>query len=851
MADENDPDRPEDDPPPGAPSEGDDNATPVEGAAREPAPEENVEDEPPAQEEIALEASDQPDEPEPEPAQSEPDYSLPPEHEELFEEPEAVSPPPPEHLPPIPDDLPIAAAEAHKEPAPDAVEHPAQTPGGEALPPGYFRAAGDPEEAQEEPPASLVGRIRERIITTARDAWRAIEPKWVAFAGATRAFGGEMWRRIRGIKRPRNVREAAVWSGWAAAGGVLALVLFFVAMTWDLPSTDDLWEARGGQSITFLDRNGHVILREGAQNAPPVDLASLPPYVSQAFIAIEDRRFYDHFGVDVGGMMRAGAENLRAGRVVQGGSTLTQQLAKNLFLTNDRTWRRKFQEIAMAIWLEGRFSKEEILALYLSRVYFGAGAYGIEAAAERYFDRPARELTLLQAAMIAGLVKAPSRLNPARQDIAAARDRASTVLDEMVGMGFISAAEREAALQEELVISRRNPAGVLSYYRDWVDPLLNDVIGQQRDDFVIETTIDIAAQRAGDEAVNAVLEAQGESRRVSQAALVAMDDEGGVRALVGGRDYDQSQFNRATQARRQPGSSFKYFIYLAAMENGLTPWSVREDAPITIYIDGQPPWTPGNYTNEFHGATELTRAYALSYNMVAIRVANEVGGQNVIDVARRLGVRSPLANYHSLALGAQEITLMEMTQAYGAMAAEGFNVEAHGVTRIRRASSNETVWAFRQQNRQRVIEERPLRYMNYMMRRVVDAGTGTTARISGRQVGGKTGTGNDYRDAWFIGYVPGMVAGVWAGNDNFTETARVTGGSLPTEIWARFMPTALRNTPVRPLELPREEDYDTGVADPEAPELTTVGAPIGAVIGATPPPPPDSEDRSLDFGPEG
>jgi penicillin-binding protein 1A len=828
VADENDPDRPEDETPPDQPKEGDNAAEPVEAAADEPV--EATADEP------AEPAAEEP---------AHPDET----HEELFEEPASVAPPPPENLPPIPEDLPIAAAEPHVEPeAPTAPDTP--TPA-EALPPGYFRAAGDPEEAQEEPPASLFGRLRDRIVSTANDAWRAIEPKWVAFAGTARAFGGEMWRRIRGIKRPRNVREAAVWSGWAAAGFVAAIVAFFFFITWDLPSTDDVWEARGSQSITFLDRNGHVILREGAQNAPPVDLASLPPYVAQAFIAIEDRRFYDHFGVDVGGMMRAGAENLRAGRVVQGGSTLTQQLAKNLFLTNDRTWRRKFQEIAMAIWLEGRFTKDEILALYLSRVYFGAGAYGIEAASERYFDRPARELTLLQAAMIAGLVKAPSRLNPARQDIAAARDRATTVLDEMVALGFISAAEREAALQQELVISRRNPAGVLSYYRDWVDPLLNDVIGQQRDDFVVETTIDIAAQRAGDEAVNTVLTEQGESRRVAQAALIAMDDEGGVRALVGGRDYDQSQFNRATQARRQPGSSFKYFIYLAAMENGLTPWSVREDAPITIYIDGQDPWTPGNYTNEFHGPTELTRAFALSYNMVAIRVANEVGGQNVIDVARRLGVRSPLHNYHSLSLGAQEMTLLEMTQAYGAMAAEGYNVEAHGVTRIRRASSNETVWAFRQENRRRVIEERPLRFMNYMMRRVVDAGTGTTARISGRQVGGKTGTGNDYRDAWFIGYVPGMVAGVWAGNDNFTETARVTGGSLPTEIWSRFMPTVLRNTPVRSLQLPRDEDYDTGVPDPEAPELTAVGAPIGAVIGAPSAPPPDNEDRSLDFGPEG
>ncbi|MEQ1492142.1 MAG: transglycosylase domain-containing protein, partial [Terricaulis sp.] len=568
MADENDPERPEDDLPAEPPKAVDDPAEPLEAAESELAP---------AYEHKELFEEEAVSDPEPE-------------IEEVAAE--APAPPPPEQLPPIPEDLPIAAAEAHSEEivAPAARE-PEASPKQEELPPHYFRAAGDPEEAQEEPPASLFGRLQDRVTNTAKDAWRAIEPKWVAFAGGARAFGGEMWRRIRGIKHPRNVREAAVWSGWAAAGVVGLIVAFFIAITWDLPSTDDLWEARGSQSVTFLDRNGHVILREGAQNAPPVDLASLPPYVGQAFVAIEDRRFYEHFGIDVGGMMRAGAENLRAGRVVQGGSTLTQQLAKNLFLTNERSWRRKFQEIAMAIWLEGRFTKDEILALYLSRVYFGAGAYGIEAAAERYFDRPARELTLLQAAMIAGLVKAPSRLNPARQDIEAARDRATVVLNEMVGMGFISSAEREAALQEELVISRRNPAGVLSYYRDWIDPLLNDIIGQQRDDFVVETTIDIAAQRAGDEAINAVLTEQGESRRVGQAALIAMDDEGGVRALVGGRDYDQSQFNRATQARRQPGSSFKYFIYLAAMENGLTPWSVREDAPITINIPGQPSWT--------------------------------------------------------------------------------------------------------------------------------------------------------------------------------------------------------------------------------------------------------------------
>ncbi len=763
--------------------------------------------------------------------------SDPPEHDRPEGE------PPPEdaaHEASAPEDEP----EAHDEPeAVDPHPHDAEPSG--QLPTNYFRAAGDPDEPPPEPDTSFLGRLRAQ----SEQAWERAQPRVRNFQDRSALFGAEVLSRLKRVRSPKSVREAAIWSGWAISGFAALIVAFFVFVTWDMPSTDDLWEARQGQSITFLDRSGHVILREGAQNAPPVDLQTLPPYVAQAFIAIEDRRFYQHYGVDFGGLMRAGAQNFRAGRVVQGGSTITQQLAKNLFLSNERTWRRKAQEVAMAIWLESKFTKEEILALYLSRVYFGAGAYGIEAAAERYFDVPARQLTLLQAATLAGLVKAPSRLNPARQDFQGARDRAEVVLTEMVAQGFISDSERRAALQEELVVSQRNPAGVLSYYRDWIDPLLNEVVGTQRDDFIVDTTIDIAAQRAGDEALNAVLTEQGQARRVSQGALIAMDEAGGVRTMVGGRDYDVSQFNRATQAHRQPGSSFKYFIYLAAMENGMTPWTIRADEPIRVSIAGQPDWTPGNYTGEYRGPVTLTSAFALSLNMVAIRVANEVGGDKVIDVARRLGVRSPLHNYHSLALGAQELTLIEETQAYGAMATEGYAMQAHGITRIRRANSDEVMWAWRPPPRTRVIEERPLRYMNYMMNRVVEGGTGMAARIEGRQIAGKTGTGNDYRDAWFIGFVPGFVGGVWVGNDDFSETQKVTGGSLPTEIWHRYMLTALHTVPVRGLQLPQAGDFDTGLPiDPNA--GAAVGAPIGVAAGQQQRP-PDNQDRSLDFGPEG
>ncbi|MES1157311.1 MAG: PBP1A family penicillin-binding protein [Alphaproteobacteria bacterium] len=754
-----------------------------------------------------------------------------------------------------PEPPPEAAPEPQTDPAQESAPEPEVVPAspvaaepGEPsqLPSNYFKAAGDPDEPAPEPDPSFWGRTKARLAAEYARARAYAAPRLHKFAGDARAFSVKAWDRIKRIRPPRSLREAAIWSGWAVGGLVAVLIGFFVYVTWDLPSTDDLWHARNGQSITFLDRNGTPILREGAQNAPPVDLASLPPYVPQAFVAVEDRRFYHHFGVDFSGLLRAGAENLRAGHVVQGGSTLTQQLAKNLFLTNERSWRRKAQEACLAIWLETKFTKDEILALYLSRVYFGAGAYGIQAAAERYFDRPASQLTLLQAAMLAGLVKAPSRLNPTRQDIDAAHARAEVVLQDMVEQGFISDAERQAAMHDQLVVSAKNPAGVLSYYRDWVDPLLNQVIGTQRDAFIVETTLDITDQRAAADAITSVLNESGQSMNASQASLVAMDSDGGVRSMVGGRDYNQSQFNRVTQAHRQPGSSFKFFIYLAAMEQGLTPWSVREDAPIDI--GG---WTPENYEKEYNGPTPLVTAFALSLNTVAIRVAHEIGGQHVIDVAQRLGIRSPLHNYDSLALGAQEVTLMEMTQAYGAMSNAGYNLEAHGILRIKRAESDEVMWSWRPTQHQQVIQDRPRHLMDYMMTRVVQAGTGTRAQIPGREIAGKTGTGNDYRDAWFIGFVPGFVGGVWVGNDNFTSMKRVVGGSLPAEIWRRYMTVALRDVPTHPIDMPTPDDMIATAPDhPQGGPIAIVGAPLGPPSQQQPQKKDDS-DHSLDFGPEG
>jgi penicillin-binding protein 1A len=391
----------------------------------------------------------------------------------------------------------------------------------------------------------------------------------------------------------------------------------------------------------------------------------------------------------------------------------------------------------------------------LSRVYFGAGAWGIEAASERYFDIPASQLSLSQAALLAGLVKAPSDYNPARNE-EAARERANLVLQAMAEEGYVTEEQRLAAAQTPIQVTRAHPNDDLGYFRDWIDPLLNEVIGHERGDYVVETTIDIESQRAAQAAIGRHLSEEGDARGVSQAALVSLDEAGGVVAMVGGRDYGESQFNRATQAGRQPGSAFKFFVYLAAMERGYTPWTVRVDAPVS-YGD----WQPRNFDGEFAGPVSLTSAYARSINTVAVQLSNEVGGSEVIATARRLGVTSSLRNYRSLALGAQDMTLIEITQAYGALAAEGRRLTPHGVLRIRRVDTPapQLVWESPHAPGDVVIEGQAQRYMNMLMTRVVESGTGTRARIEGRQIGGKTGTGNNYRDAWFVGDRDGRVGG--------------------------------------------------------------------------------------------
>ena len=601
------------------------------------------------------------------------------------------------------------------------------------------------------------------------------------------------------------------WTAVLGVWGLIFSVVFFAVFARGLPDTSSLDAIQRVPSVTYLDRNGVLIAARGSEQTQSVDLDSLPDYVPAAFIAVEDRRFYHHPGFDPIGMVRAIVANMRAGRVVQGGSTLTQQLAKNLFLTPDQTMKRKIQEIMLAVWMELRFTKEEILTLYLNRVYFGAGAYGIEAAAQRYFDKSARELTIGEAALLAGLLKAPSRYSPLSETERAA-GRADVVLNEMEEAGVITAEQREAAVLEPVRVSRTLATQHAQYFADWLDREVRGLIGENSEDLIVETTLDLTLQAQAERAVQAILERDGE-RGVEQAALVAMDGEGRIRAMIGGGSYTDSQFNRAVDARRQAGSSFKPFVYLAAMEAGYTPDTPVEDQPLTI---GN--WSPRNYDGTFRGRMTMQQAVASSINTVAAYVADRVGRDRVASAARRLGITSPVNLQPAMALGAVEVSPLEMAQAYAAFSNGGRRARAHGITRIR-TRDGRVLYQRTEGGAQQVINNPPLYYMNQMLRSVITGGTATAAAIEGYDLAGKTGTTSDYKDAWFVGYTGGFVTAVWVGRDDNTPMRRVTGGGAPAAIWRRFMADALPRLNVQriPDGPPMPEGWQEGLQGGEDP----------------------------------
>jgi len=581
------------------------------------------------------------------------------------------------------------------------------------------------------------------------------------------------------------------WGAVLAVWGLIFLVVFLAVFARDLPDTSTLYDVDRQPSITYLDRSGALIAVRGTQMAPPVDLDSLPDYVPAAFVAIEDRRFYRHPGFDPVGMSRAMASNLKAGRVVQGGSTITQQLAKNLFLTPDQNIKRKVQELILAVWLEIKFTKTEILALYMNRVYFGAGAYGIEAASQRYFDKSADKLTVGESALLAGLLKAPSRYSPVSESERSAT-RANVVLNQMVNVGVITEAQRAAAVAEPVRVSRTLASQHAQYFIDWLDKQIRGLVGEISEDMVVETTLDLTLQTDAERAVRRVLDAE-KGKGVEQAALVALDGEGRVRAMIGGGSYADSQFNRATEARRQSGSAWKPFVYLAAVEAGYTPNSPVVDQPITI--GG---WSPRNYSGRFNGEMTLATSVAQSTNTVAAYLADQVGRDTVARTARRLGITSDIGLQPSMALGAVEVSPLEMTQAFAAFANGGKRVNAWGISRIR-TPSGRVIYQHAVGENQQAIQNPSLYYMNQMLRGVITSGTARGAAIAGRDLAGKTGTTSDYKDAWFVGYTGGFVATVWVGKDNNKPMARVTGGGAPASIWKSFMASALPRLAVQAI----------------------------------------------------
>ena len=634
--------------------------------------------------------------------------------------------------------------------------------------------------------------------------------------GGGRGGSGRRPRRRRGSILGKLVYAGLVLGLWAVIG-LAGLIAYHASQ---LPPIDQLSVPKRPPNIAILASDGSLLANRGETGGRVVSIRELPPYLPRAFVAIEDRRFYQHFGVDPVGIARAIGQNLTRRGVAQGGSTLTQQLAKNLFLTPERSASRKIQEAILALWLEHTYTKDEILELYLNRVYFGAGAYGVEAAAQRYFGKPAKNVSLAEAAMLGGLVQAPSRLAPNR-NLPAAQARAAQVLAAMQDLGFAREPDVRIALAQPARPASSRGGGSPNYVADLVMDVLDDFLPKVDADIVVSTTVDAGLQSAAERAMLDELNAKGARFNVGQGALVSMRPDGAVRALIGGRDYAQSQFNRATTAKRQPGSSFKPFVYLAAIERGLTPDTVRDDAPVKIGT-----WSPENYTHAYRGPVTLRDALAQSLNTVAVRLGQEVGPKAVVQTAQRLGISSGLQANGSIALGTSEVTPMEMVGAYCAFANGGTGVIPYVIAGIK-SSDGKPLYKRGEGGLGRVMSADADGMMNAMLHETFVSGTAKKGDISGWDLAGKTGTSQDYRDAWMIGYSGSLVTGVWLGNDDGESTKKATGGSLPLEIWKTYMSAALKGE--KPVPLPNLGRWR---ARPEAPVARAEPNPLAEIIGA-------------------
>ncbi len=613
-------------------------------------------------------------------------------------------------------------------------------------------------------------------------------------------------------RRRGGVGSLIYWSLVLGLWGVIALIGVTGYFAMKLPPIDQLTVPKRPPNVSILAADGTLIANRGETGGSNIPIGELPSYLPRAFVAIEDHRFYRHFGIDPMGLARALVKNVVMRRTEQGGSTLTQQLAKNLFLTPERSLSRKAQEALLALWLERNYSKDQILELYMNRVYFGSGAYGVEAAAQKYFGKSARAVSLGEAAVLGGLVQSPSRLAPNRNPVGAA-ERAALVLAKMVEHRFVTAEMAKLARTNTAEARRRSRPGAGNYAADWIMDLLDDHIGAIETDVTVKTTIDTRLQAQAQRVVSTQFDTRRAKLDIEQMALVAMTPEGAVRAMIGGRDYAESQFNRAVAARRQPGSSFKPFVYLTALEKGLTPDSVREDSPVNIRG-----WKPENYTHEYFGAVTLTRALAMSLNTVAVKLNVEVGPRNVVRTAQRLGIHSPLKANESLALGTSEVSPIEMAGAYAAFANGGIGIIPHAILEVK-DGAGKVIYRRKPQTLGQVEEPAIIGMLNRMLRETLVSGTARRSDIPGHIAAGKTGTTQDYRDAWFVGYTGQLVTALWVGNDDGEPMKKVTGSGLPAELWADFMKQAHNGLKPQPLpglngDIPMDEPVSVAPTAP-------------------------------------
>ncbi len=600
------------------------------------------------------------------------------------------------------------------------------------------------------------------------------------------ATGRRTTQRRRPAKSRSTVGRVVYWGSVLGVWALIALggVLGYVTLTMPADVMENIKQRP--PNVTLVGKDGTVLAERGLRRGY-IRLQHMPHHLVNAVLATEDRRFRGHFGVDPIGLTRAMFKNVQAGAIVEGGSTITQQLAKNLFLTPERTITRKMQEVVLAIWLEVYLSKDEILESYLNRVYFGAGTHGVEAAAKRYFGKSARQVTIAEAALLAGLLKAPSRYAPTRNP-RLAEQRASIVIASMVDADLLTSAQAMAAISEPARV--RNPSGITGYEyaADWVVDILPRLLGaKHRSDVIVETTIDPVLQRETQRIVSQTLKAHGKRVNAEQAAALVLDARGGVKAIVGGRSYRESQYNRVIRSRRQPGSAFKPFVYLAALESGLTPDTLVKDAPLNI--NG---WRPRNYKNKYRGPITMREGLADSVNTVAVRLAMEAGRRRVVRTARRLGIESEIQKNLSIALGTSEVTLLELVSAYAPFANGGYIATPHIVNRIQ-TPKGKVLYQRRTTGRPRAVALPYVGAMNDMMGATMVSGTARSAALPDRPAAGKTGTTQNFRDAWFIGYTAHYVGGVWIGNDDGKPMKRVTGGTLPAGMWKNIMLTAHRD----------------------------------------------------------